>query len=175
MLKFFQPWVLVAIGVVMNIGSALIVHTFVERNMSRIDALLQQSSTVDGRIDTLWRNYRKLEQQQEYFTLLLLSANPGAQLDAANTLISQAVQELIQRHDLKLSLETVQVDRLQGIIRPIQQGLLDNIDAIYLEKINIEKQRTQLAERNQRLNSIALFLQLLGLILVLARDLARRN
>ncbi|MEZ5590424.1 MAG: hypothetical protein R3F53_06830 [Gammaproteobacteria bacterium] len=60
----------------MNIVSALIVHTFVERNMHQVDDLMQQSSRVDSRIDTLWENYRSLQNQQMYFTTLLLTANP---------------------------------------------------------------------------------------------------
>ena len=178
MRKFFKPWVLVASGVIMNIVSALIVHTFVERNMHQVDDLMQQSSRVDSRIDTLWENYRSLQDQQMYFTTLLLTANPGDQLEAAQTLVRGALSTLLTRQkltDQEIAPGPVQVAQLDALISAIQQSLLQQIDAIYLEKLSVEQQRMRITESNERLNSIALFLQLLGLILVLARDLARRD
>ena len=178
MRKLFKPWVLVTVGVIMNILSALIVHTLVERNMNRMDVLMRQSNSVDLRIDTLWENYRRLERQQAYFTTLLLSANPGPQLDSAHELVLTALNELIERHTLKhesIDTEKVSLAQVQDIHAIVQRGLLESIDEIYLERIDVERRRQNIAENNERLRSIALFLQLLGLILVLARDLARRD
>ena len=176
--KFLKPWLLVSIGVIMNILSALIVHTLVEHNMNQMDKLMRQSQTVDLRIDGLWENYRGLERQQAYFTTLLLSANVGSQLNSAHELIRADLDELIEQHGLERKLidrQTVSLQALRDVHATVRRKLLATIDEIYLERINVERERQSIAASNERLSSIALFLQLLGLILVLARDLARRD
>lgn len=178
MKKFLSPWILVTVGIIMNIASALIIHILVESNMNRMDKFMQQSETVDLRIDNLWQNYQALQQRQAYFTTLLLSANAGRQLDLAHELINTTLNQLIEQYKLEresVTATTVTIGQLQEIFTALQREVLVNIDNTYLEQIELRQQRQNIAENNARLNSIAIFLQMLGLILVLARDLARHD
>jgi hypothetical protein len=52
--------------------------------------------------------------------------------------------------------------------------IIETINTAYLETLELHDARMPLERDNSRLLSIAIFLQVIGLILVLARDL-RRN
>lgn len=175
MRKLLKPWLLVSIGVVMNVLSALISQTLVERNMRQMDSLMDQSDSVQLRIDTLWNNFRSLERTQQYYSLLLLTANSGEQLEAARQLVHTGLTQVIKQHELAATVEPSSIDftELNSILNAARNNLINRIDDIYLEKITAEKQRRHLHEQNERLRSIALFLQLIGLILVLSRDIVR--
>ena len=53
-------------------------------------------------------------------------------------------------------------------------GIIASINDSYLEKLEIENQKTPLQEKNALLFTIAIFLQVTGLILVLSRDILRK-
>ena len=56
-----------------------------------------------------------------------------------------------------------------------QEQIVNDIDEIYFDKLTLEKEKRQLSGINSRLMSVALFLQLLGLILILAKDIQRNT
>ena len=61
------------------------------------------------------------------------------------------------------------------ITEQAKQQIIARINDIYLDKIFLDKQKQPIASRNSTLMSLALFLQLWGLILVLAKDLQRAS
>ena len=54
-----------------------------------------------------------------------------------------------------------------------QTTIIESINNTYFERIELEDDKTPLERNNARLFSIAIFLQVIGLILVLARDLKK--
>ena len=54
-----------------------------------------------------------------------------------------------------------------------QTSIIESINDAYFETLELQEARMPLEHDNSRLFSIAIFLQVIGLILVLARDLRR--
>ena len=171
-------WMLVAIGVLLNVVSALLVYLVVERNMQEIMTYDSKLQTTDKRIDSIWQNYLRLEQQEGLLLTLLLSANPGSQMEQAKVYIRSQIAALAEKHDLQPLPDELPDNRsmvagLREIIGSAQKNTLQDIDETYLEKVRVEEIRRNLYADNERWHTLALFLQLIGLILVLARDLTK--
>ena len=66
--------------------------------------------------------------------------------------------------DLRLLLE---------LSEAAQKAIIESINGTYFENLELQEARMPLEGDNSRLFSIAIFLQVTGLILVLARDLRR--
>ena len=56
-----------------------------------------------------------------------------------------------------------------------REAVIELINGTYFESIELKEAKAPLEAANSRLFSIAIFLQVTGLILVLARDLRRRS
>ena len=79
----------------------------------------------------------------------------------------QDFQTRMQRHtgtDLELLLD---------LSSAAQQSIIESINNSYFESLELQERKMPLEGANSRLFSIAIFLQVTGLILVLARDLRR--
>lgn len=66
------------------------------------------------------------------------------------------------------------VMQLMELIDDAQREYRDQIDGFYLNNITLSEQMAQLQERIAWYRNISLFLQVFGLALILARDLARK-
>ncbi len=65
------------------------------------------------------------------------------------------------------------IDLLLSISSAAQKSIIESINATYFETLELQEAKMPLENDNSRLFSIAIFLQVIGLILVLARDLRR--
>lgn len=181
----FRPWVLVTAGVVFNIVSALITSQLIEINNRHIQALETRKSALDVRIESLWQNRQNVERKKEFILLLLqlgVAANAGAENrvgdgDFIRSNIRTYLQDLVADYRLDLAqgdvTQPLAAEMAVEITDQAKERLLEEIDDTYFERILLEKQQQPIKDNNSRLMAIALFLQLLGLILVLARDLKR--
>ncbi|MBL4762609.1 MAG: hypothetical protein JKY93_07925 [Gammaproteobacteria bacterium] len=179
-IKISLPWLLVTIGISFNIVSALITSSAISSNNKKMHLIDNQISNINIRIDNYWQTRQNLERKKE-FILLLLQNSQRMQLDAdLHAYVLAFVNEIIVSHQIKL-LETgeateitlLSVNVVVPALEAARSAMLDQIDDAYLEKIDLEKQKRPLNDKNSWLMSIALFLQLFGLILVLAKDLSR--
>ena len=66
------------------------------------------------------------------------------------------------------------LDLLLTLSSAAQKSIIESINNTYFESIELQETKMPLVLDNSRLFSIAIFLQVIGLILVLARDLRRR-
>ena len=76
-----RPWVLVTVGIVFNIVSALITSQLLDINNRSIQALEAKKTTLDVSINSLWQNRQDVERKQE-FILLLLQLSQSSNADA---------------------------------------------------------------------------------------------
>ena len=179
----FSPWALVVIGIAFNIFSAVITHYFIGINNQEIHALEDEASSIELRIDNYWQYRQDIERKQEIFLLLLRlrGESEAPQKDGDEKVVASYVQgflgNLIEEYGLdKRSLGDGNLLSAQNVIEITEQAkeqIISRIDDIYLDKIFLDKQKQPIASRNAALMSLALFLQLVGLILVLAKDLQR--
>lgn len=173
-MKSFKPWLLVMTGIVFNIFSAVITHYFIGQNNDQINRLEQQINQYDTLIESQWRTKTEIDRQQEFLLLLLNQGETQASSDI-HGFIDERLSRLRESYQLDTPpLQVDQFSRFNNIIHLSKlsaQKIIDSINNTYLEKIEIQEKQTPIETHNARLYSIAIFLQVSGLILVLARDI----
>lgn len=180
-----NPWLLVVVGIAFNIFSAVITNYFIDINNQEIHVLEDEVSSIELRINSFWQTRQDIERKRDAFLLLLQSRDdPVAPDKNRNQAVVYAyvqafLTKLIEDYGLNgQAFDTDNILSAQNMIEITEQAkqkIIARIDDIYLEKIILDKRKQPIASRNSTLMSLALFLQLVGLILVLARDLQWRK
>ena len=175
--RFLAPWVFVLTGIVFNILSAVITHYFIGLNNDRISGLERDIQNQQVLIDSLWQSRIEIERKQEFF-ILLLSSPPDNPADI-ESYYREYLEGLVNTHALtEFASRTKQallndIELLLAISSAAQKAIIESINATYFETLELQEAKMPLENDNSRLFSIAIFLQVIGLILVLARDLRR--
>jgi hypothetical protein len=176
--RLLSPWVFVLTGIVFNILSAVITHYFIGLNNDAINLIDRDINRQQVLIDSLWQSKVEVERKKEFF--ILLFAQPEDRPAASESFYRDYLQELMSTYDLTEFAPRMDRDRgnplglLLDISAAAQDTIIESINNTYFETIELREARMPLESDNSRLFSIAIFLQVIGLILVLARDL-RRN
>lgn len=177
--KNLRPWLLVSIGILFNALSALITHYFIGLNDQHLESISQQSVQLQTRIDSQWRLKTETERQQEFLILLLNQVYSSGPTNSANTesslsYIRNRINNSLEQMELSQSrlkpeshLDYATIDQTS---QKIKHRIIQSINDTYLEKLELESQQQPIRTRNSLLMTIAIFLQISGLILVLARD-----
>lgn len=176
--RFLAPWVFVLTGIIFNILAAVITHYFIGLNNDTINDIDRQIQSKEVLIDSLWQSKTEIERKQEFFILLLVKQpdNPAV----TDTIYRDYLQELLENHGLKefsarMNRDTgSDLDLLLDVSKAAQKSTIESINDTYFETLELQESKMPLVRNNSRLFSTAIFLQVIGLILVLARDL-RRN
>ena len=175
--KLLAPWVFVLTGIVFNILSAVITHYFIGLNNDRINALERDVQNKQVLIDSLWQSRIEVERKEEFF-LLLLNRDLADSSDMREYYRGY-LQELTAIHDLedfKSRVDRPAADDVKLLLElsdAAQTTIIESINNTYFETLELQEAKMPLERANARLFSIAIFLQVTGLILVLARDLRR--
>jgi len=167
------PWILVLTGILFNILSAVIAHYFIGLNNSRLAQIEEQTQRIDSQINTYWQQRQNIERKMEF---ILLLQQKGKKI--GDPFIMEYVARFVQslRKQYNITAESEQTPNSQEIIQLVQETqekLINDIDSTYLNQLTLDKQKMLISSSNSRLMSMALFLQLIGLILVLAKDFQR--
>ena len=176
--RFLAPWVFVLSGVIFNILSAVITHYFIGLNNDQINAIDREINSKQVLIDSLWQSRTELERKKEFFILLL--ANPANRGQSTMQLYHDHLRELAQTHalpDFEKRIDADKADSLDLLLdlsHAAQKAIIESINDTYFETLSLQEAKMPLERDNARLFSIAIFLQVIGLILVLARDLRRQ-
>ena len=175
--RFLAPWVFVLTGIIFNILSAVITHYFIGLNNDQISTLERDIQNKQVLIDSLWQSRVEVERKQEFF-ILLLSNNPDNPAIVENY-YQEYLAGLVNTHTLEeFALRKKQpmindIELMLSISSAAQKSIIESINATYFETLELQEAKMPLERANSRLFSIAIFLQVIGLILVLARDLRR--
>lgn len=175
--RLLSPWVFVVTGIVFNILSAVITHYFIGLNNDAINLIDRDINRQQVLIDSLWQSKVEVERKKEFF--ILLFAHPEDTPATSESFYQDYLQELMSIHDLTEFEPRMDRDRgnqlglLLDISTAAQGAIVESINDTYFETIELHEARMPLESDNSRLFSIAIFLQVTGLILVLARDLRR--
>jgi len=171
------PWILVLTGILFNIGSAIITHYFIGINNQHLSQLEQKVNQFEILIESSWRNKTEIDRKQE-FLLILMTQN-----DDSDSTQAGSIKEYVQRQigstikQYRLTTDNVQrdipidFDTINTISAQAKDKIIDSINESYLQKLDVENSQLPLKEKNALLLTIAIFLQVTGLILVLARDI----
>jgi len=176
--RFLAPWVFVLTGIIFNILSALITHYFIGLNNDRISVLERDIQNKQVLIDSLWQSRVEVERKQEFFILLLSNQSDSPAI--IESYYQEYLDGLVNVHGLKEFVAREKqamikdIDLLLTISSAAQKSIVESINATYFETLELQEAKMPLEQDNSRLFSIAIFLQVIGLILVLARDLRRQ-
>jgi hypothetical protein len=175
--RLLSPWVFVLTGIAFNILSAVITHYFIGLNNDAINLIDRDINRQQVLIDSLWQSKVEVERKKEFF--ILLFAQPKDKPAASESFYRDYLKELMSTYDLREFEPRMDRDRdnplglLLDISAAAQAAIIESINNTYFETIELREARMPLESDNSRLFSIAIFLQVTGLILVLARDLRR--
>ena len=174
------PWVFVTTGILFNILSAVITHYFIGLNNDQIIDIDRGIQSKQVLIDSLWQSKTEVERKKEFFILLLAMQNDqqSSHTELIDRYYRDYVLETAKTYNLpgfenKLITSMRDPDLLLQLSEAAQTNIIESINSTYFERIELEDEKTPLERANARLFSIAIFLQVIGLILVLARDLKR--
>ncbi|MGL6260107.1 DNA mismatch repair protein [Vibrio sp. WXL210] len=165
------PWVLVLIGLVLNVMAILVSSLVLDSINQNISALKAREAQNQYAITLDWNSVETLERKREVTLLHMHLAN----LAPANPKITQSLIDQLQLWTStmvsELSVETV--SEVMLAIDQSQQQFRNRIDSHYLDNLEVAEQVQSWEEKLVHYKNIALFLQIFGLALILARDLAR--
>lgn len=172
--SYLKPWILITTGIVMNIISAVLTHYFISQNNTELQLIDQQITNIESNIESQWQTKIEMERKKEFILLLL------NQHDL--TTIKKPIKDYLEQHLTRLQQYSLSkppltvdlsINQTIRITQLAQKSIIDDINNQYFQKLELESAKKPLQDHNAQLYSLAIFMQLIGLILVLSRDLAR--
>jgi len=176
---YLQPWVLITIGILMNITSAIVTHYFISQNNDTLQIIQQKITAIESNIDSQWQSKNEMERKKEFILLLLNSQNSHSINPEITTYLEHYFTKFRQHHlnsdeQKNHPKKTLSIGLTIKLTQIAQKKIINNINDQYLEKLDLEASQKPLKDNNAILYSFAIFMQLIGLILVLSRDLTRQ-
>jgi hypothetical protein len=181
MKRFLKPWVFILTGVVFNISSAVITHYFIGLNNERIANIDRSINNRQVLIDSLWQSKTEVERKKEFY--ILYFTNQQNQDSVEFALLNQHYQKylletarLYELSDFEAQMSGQESSGIKFLLEfssAVQASIIKSINNTYFEKLDLVENKMPIEQGNARLFSIAIFLQVIGLILILARDLKR--
>ncbi len=176
MIKSINKWAFVATGIIFNISAAIITHYFIGINDQHLMQLDRKTAEYDTLIQSQWRIKTETDRKQEFLLLLLHQNSLHNEPKTISFIIQQLNQSLSLQQLGEQSIDadaTIDYDTIIDTSERIRQQIISRINNTYLDRLVVEDSKVPLQERNSTLFSIAIFLQLTGLILVLAKDIGK--
>ncbi|MFT6927244.1 MAG: hypothetical protein ACJAZP_002874 [Psychromonas sp.] len=163
-------WLVVLIGLVLNISSALVTHFIIEGKDQQLNILSAQATRNNKEIDLFWVQIEGMERKRETLYLLLnqgdLQKNVAQQFSILlKTYLHQEIPVSMLQNISELDLK----------INDYQDDLREKIDAKYFLNLGLAELEMVLKKQISRLRTWSIFLQIIGLSLILARDLSRKR
>ncbi|MDV5168004.1 hypothetical protein [Photobacterium rosenbergii] len=168
-------WTLVAVGLLLNIISALITNFYIDDLTRQSNDIVQRQQSNEKLIQLIWQQVETVERKREH-TLVILSAAEMTETSLPIEVAKQIEYEItywLPENSIELSIENVPA--LMEALNEVQAGQREKINDLYLQNQMLIDENAEKMKAISRLRNLALFLQVLGLALVLARDLNWRD
>ena len=163
-------WLVVLIGLVFNISSALVTHFIIEGKDQQLNILSTQAARNNKEIDLFWAQIEGMERKREALYLLLnqsdLQENVAQQFSILLTTYLHQEIPVAMLHN---------IEELNFKINDYQDDLREKIDNKYFLNLELAELDIVLKKQISRLRNWSIFLQMIGLSLILARDLSRKR
>lgn len=169
-MKNIPTWTIVMIGLVFNISSALVTHLFIEEKNEKLTLLNMEISKNNNEIKLLWAQIEGVEQKRD--TLLLLTQRGEINPRIVTVLSSVFAAYLQQKLTIK---ELNNIELMMAKINQYQQRIRDQIDLRFVTNLDYIERENKYKKSVSSLRNWSIFLQLIGLSLILARDLSRQR
>jgi hypothetical protein len=155
---------LILLGITLMIGSALISRFMVINNEPIITALQNEVITKQTLIRDIWTNVGKKEVRADMAIVLTLLS------DKLNSDITEVKKNYLS--DFPNLTENSTMLEIISSVSKTKEKDGEYIDNLYLEQIILQRKVTDLEQKNKSYADIALFLQILGLgIIIIKKDI----
>ncbi|KOO15147.1 DNA mismatch repair protein [Vibrio xuii] len=173
-MKFAAPpaWSLVLTGLILNVLALLMSSIVLDRLSGDIAALSEQKDDNIYSIQLAWNSVETLERKREMVLLHLSQRGSTPITGKIGEMLQGQLSDWVSEPVPEISLSTL--PELMMLINQTQQSYRNQIDEHYLNNITLSEKMATLNEKIAWYKNIGLFLQVFGLALILARDLARR-
>ena len=185
-----KPWFFILSGVLMTVISAVITNYYVIKNNDEIEKIVLKLDGLEKRINQNWEESSNLERLEETGTILVVIsdiAKSGDQKNHAKQAAARYMEKVVRTGAVDpLSARTIRAEveagritevlgTLFNIIDKHKEATINSINDLYIEKASVERQRMSFEDRNSTLKNISLFLQIMGMIMVLSHSLMRND
>ncbi|PSU35651.1 hypothetical protein [Photobacterium lutimaris] len=168
-------WTLVAIGLILNIVSALLTNFYIDDLTRQSNEIAQQQQDNEKLIQLIWQQVETVERKREH-VLVILNVAEMMQSALPREVAAQIEQDIAYwLPDKPVELSVENVPKLMEALNDVQGEQRDKINELYLANQELINNNAHKMKAISRLRNLALFLQVLGLALVLARDLNWRD
>lgn len=169
-LIFPPAWVMVTIGLILNIMAIVLTSQVLDKMSSGIAMPQERKEANVYSMQLAWNQVETLERKRE--ALLLHLDGGDIDIEIAEMLRGQLSQWVTAPVP---SIDTKYLPELMGVIDAPQDAQRELIDELYLDNLGLSETLARVEEDMAYYKNIAVFLQILGLALILARDLSRRS
>lgn len=163
-------WVIVAIGLVMNIVAALMTNFVIDDLGKQAASYVETQSANAQLIQLSWQQVDALERRRE--TILTIMATRPQESALPVPFAHQLLQPFSNMADMPINSENL--SKIMKGIDEKQDLLRNKIDALYLNNLQLSDSQREITGSISGYRNLALFLQILGLALIMARDLSRK-
>ncbi|WP_194436863.1 DNA mismatch repair protein [Vibrio fluminensis] len=168
-------WLLVLVGLVLNILAILMSSVVLEDLSSKMSGFNERKQDNLYSIQLAWNRVETLERKKELALIYLSQSDSVSHSADASLVASELTKQLSDWVGEPVpSLLTTNLNQIMAVIERAQKTQREQIDNFYLQNLTFNERLSALDEQIAWYRNISLFLQVFGLALILARDLARK-
>ncbi|WP_407334360.1 hypothetical protein [Enterovibrio sp. 27052020O] len=164
-------WVVVATGLVLNIVAALMTNFVIDDLGEQSASVIEAQTNNNQLIQLSWQQLDALERRRETI-MVILAVKPS--MESLPTIFGERLLDsftdmtntALTQHNMPLIMD--KIDQQQDLLR-------NKIDTLYLDNLHLADSHRELSSNISFFRNLALFLQVLGLALIMARDLSRKR
>ena len=172
--KFPPTWVTVSIGLMLNVMAIVLSSQVLDKMTADLTQLDAKKVANQYSIQLAWDKVETLERKREGLLLHLdmSETRPNSEKNEVRDMVANQLSSWVIKPVPPITIHNLEA--LMRLINQSQQAQRDIIDNWYLDNLVLTEEM-QLIEKDMAFyKDIALFLQVFGLALILARDLSRR-
>ncbi|EGU45908.1 hypothetical protein [Vibrio splendidus] len=174
-LRLPPPWMIVLTGLVLNILAIVVSSLVLDKMVVEQAQYRERQQGNVYSIQLAWNTIETLERKRESMLLhmdISTSSNSSVTPELEEAMRGQ-LGAWVSGKVPEITVENL--SQIMMLINQAQQSQRTRIDDFYLDNLTLSKLLQALEEQMTLYKNIAPFLQILGLALILERDLARRN
>lgn len=174
-LRLPPPWMIVLTGLVLNILAIVVSSLVLDKMVVEQAQYRERQQGNVYSIQLAWNTIETLERKRESMLLhmdISTSSNSSVTPELEEAMRGQ-LGAWVSGKVPEITVENL--SQIMMLINQAQQSQRTRIDDFYLDNLTLSKLLQALEEQMTLYKNIAPFLQIFGLALILARDLARRN
>jgi hypothetical protein len=159
--------ILVAAGILMTVASAIITNSLIEQGNLRISSINKEKLTIERRIDSQWQFLQESKGKLDLAINVVAVGQKWGKNQVVNNYFYNWFSKISEDKNI---LKNQNIESYIKLVDDLKIKTIEDIDSLYLEKVTLESDISNIAQKGMFLKNLALMLQILGLILVLSRN-----